>query len=433
MTSSCETGEHIDGPVVSVDGNATVNGTSNDGVLVISGEARIGSNALIKGDVLVIDGTARISGHVTDDVIVLHGRAIVLDGATVGGDVKSTKQPRVERGARVRGSVEKVDTTGTFTAFGIRILGLFWLAVTVSTAVLGLLFVALLPRAAQTTSRIGRGSVTKSVGVGLLVAIGVPVVALVAAITVVGLPFSLGTFGALGILHALGYVAGAYCFGRILVKEPKSRIGAFFAGWGILRAVALIPGIGVLVWIAASVWGIGALTIAAWRAGRGALEPPPEPKTPAVPPPAAAPASDAPGTDTATDDVRGRTSGYGNCVAGAGRRRGGRTCSGRAREVGDEVHQDGFQACEGDFEDDEGVVRGSADLDEAPQPERVHRVRQSRGDRRQRVGQQDHAEHREHRGGDQGERAGVPLDPRQGCGETAEREADREERHAETE
>ena len=294
-------GEHIDGPVVSVDGNATVNGTSNDGVLVISGEARIGSNALIKGDVLVIDGTARISGHVTDDVIVLHGRAIVLDGATVGGDVKSTKQPRVERGARVRGSVEKVDTTGTFTAFGIRILGLFWLAVTVSTAVLGLLFVALLPRAAQTTSRIGRGSVTKSVGVGLLVAIGVPVVALVAAITVVGLPFSLGTFGALGILHALGYVAGAYCFGRILVKEPKSRIGAFFAGWGILRAVALIPGIGVLVWIAASVWGIGALTIAAWRAGRGALEPPPEPKTPAVPPPAAAPASDAAGTDTATD------------------------------------------------------------------------------------------------------------------------------------
>jgi len=296
-------GEHIDGPVVSVDGNATVKGQSNDGVLVISGEARIGSNALIKGDVLVIDGTARIAGHVTDDVIVLHGRAVVIDGATVGGDVRSTKQPRVERGARVRGSVDQVDVAGTFTAFGIRILGLFWLAVTVSTAVLGLLFVALLPRAAQTTSRIGRGSVGKSIGVGVLVAIGIPVVATIAALTVVGLPFSLGTFGALGILHALGYIAGAYCFGRILVKEPKSSIGAFFAGWAILRALALLPGIGVLVWIAASVWGIGALTIAAWRAGRGALEPPPEPKTPAVPPPTAAPASDAPASDAPAADT----------------------------------------------------------------------------------------------------------------------------------
>ena len=296
-------GEHIDGPVVSVDGNATVKGQSNDGVLVISGEARIGSNALIKGDVLVIDGTARIAGHVTDDVIVLHGRAVVIDGATVGGDVRSTKQPRVERGARVRGSVDQVDVAGTFTAFGIRILGLFWLAVTVSTAVLGLLFVALLPRAAQTTSRIGRGSVGKSIGVGVLVAIGIPVVATIAALTVVGLPFSLGTFGALGILHALGYIAGAYCFGRILVKEPKSSIGAFFAGWAILRALALLPGIGVLVWIAASVWGIGALTIAAWRAGRGVLEPPPEPKTPAVPPPTGAPASDAPASDAPAADT----------------------------------------------------------------------------------------------------------------------------------
>jgi hypothetical protein len=296
-------GEHIDGPVVSIDGNATVKGTSDNGVLVISGEARIGSSALIKGDVLVIDGTARISGHVTDDVIVLHGRAVVLDGATVGGDVRSTNQPRVERGARVQGSVDRVDTTGTFTAFGIRILGLFWLAVTISTAVLGLLFVALLPRAAQTTSRIGRGSVTKSIGVGMLVAVGIPVVAILAALTVVGLPFGLGTFGALGILHGLGYVAGAYCFGRVLVKEPKSSIGAFFAGWAILRAAALLPGVGVLVWIAASVWGIGALTIAAWRAGRGTLEPPPEPKTPAALPPTEAPASDAPTPGTSTDEA----------------------------------------------------------------------------------------------------------------------------------
>ncbi len=45
------------------------------------------------------------------------------------------------------------------------------------------------------------------------------------------------------------------------------RIGAFFAGFGILRAVALLPGIGLVVWVLASLYGLGALTIAAWRAG----------------------------------------------------------------------------------------------------------------------------------------------------------------------
>lgn len=305
-------GERIDGPVVSIDGNATVNGRTDSGVLVISGNARIGSTGVVDDDVYVVDGNARVAGNVDGDVIVISGRAIIQDGATVGGDVRSTKQPDVARGARVRGEIDHTDFAGTFTAFGIRFLGFFWLAVTISTGVLGLLGVLLFPRAAQSTSRAGRTSAGRSVLVGLLVAIGLPIVAVLAVVTIVGIPFGLGLVGALGLFHALGYVAGAYCLGRILVKEPRSSLGAFFAGWGILRVAALIPGIGVLVWIGASVWGLGALTLAAWRAGRAALEPPPEPKTPAVPPPSTAPSDEAaPATDAtdATDTTDATASG----------------------------------------------------------------------------------------------------------------------------
>jgi Polymer-forming cytoskeletal len=284
-------GERIEGPVIAIDGDATANGRTDSGVIAISGDATIGDTGVVDGDVFVIDGNARIEGRVTGDVVAIEGRAVVVDGATVGGDVRSTKQPRVERGAQVRGEVKKIDVTGWFSAFGIRVLGFFWLAVTVSTAVLGLVLLLFFPRAAQTTSRIGRGSTGKSIGVGLLVAIALPVAAVIAAITIVGLPFALGLVGALGLIHAIGYVAGAFCFGRILVKEPKSAIGAFFAGWAILRVLALIPGIGVIVWIVITIWGLGALTVGAWRAGRGALEPPPEPKTPAVPPASDAPAA----------------------------------------------------------------------------------------------------------------------------------------------
>jgi hypothetical protein len=41
---------------------------------------------------------------------------------------------------------------------------------------------------------------------------------------------------------------------------------AFLAGWGILRLLDLIPGIGNLASFAATVYGLGALAVAAWRA-----------------------------------------------------------------------------------------------------------------------------------------------------------------------
>ena len=43
---------------------------------------------------------------------------------------------------------------------------------------------------------------------------------------------------------------------------------AFLVGWGILRLLALIPVVGSLLWLAATVWGLGALVIAARTAGR---------------------------------------------------------------------------------------------------------------------------------------------------------------------
>jgi hypothetical protein len=310
-------GERIDGPVIAIDGNAIANGRTDTGVVAINGDASVGARGFVDGDVLVFKGNVHVAGHVTGDVVAVRGRAVIGAGATVGGDVRSTKQPRVDRGAKVQGSVEQVDVAGWFTALGVRVLGVFWLVVTISTAVLGALLVLLFPRAAQTTSRVSRKNTGKSIGIGALVAIGLPVLAVLAVITIVGLPFGLGLLGAMGLLHSIAYVAGAYCFGRILVKEPRSSIGAFFAGWGILRVVALIPAIGILAWIAASVWGLGALTIAAWRAGRAALEPPPEPKNPAVPPSSAPSGADevpaAGASEATTDDATDATD-----AAGAG-------------------------------------------------------------------------------------------------------------------
>jgi hypothetical protein len=83
----------------------------------------------------------------------------------------------------------------------------------------------------------------------------------------------------MGLVHAIGYVTGAFFLGRAILRPPTSRFGAFFLGWGILRVLAVIPGLGVLVWVAAAVFGIGMLALAAVHAGR--MPPSPSEASPA--------------------------------------------------------------------------------------------------------------------------------------------------------
>ncbi|MCJ7437961.1 MAG: hypothetical protein MUP97_09400, partial [Acidimicrobiia bacterium] len=139
----------------------------------------------------------------------------------------------------------------------------------VSTAILGALLLALFGRAFDTAAATERTALGKSIAWGLLLAVGLPLIAVAASFSIVGLPLGLGTAGALGVIGALGYLTSALCLGRLMIKAPRNIFGAFFAGWGILRALALLPGIGVLVWAGASIFGIGALAVAAWRASHG--------------------------------------------------------------------------------------------------------------------------------------------------------------------
>ena len=257
--------ETIDGPVVSFDGRATINGVVTDDVFVGRGNVRV--NGRVTGDVLVLDGDATVTGRVGGDVISVGGRVIVQSGARVDGDVVSRREPRIASGS-VRGDVKRLNLSSIFGGFLIAFLIFLWISVTISVAVLGLLFVLLFPRAADAAAAAGR-RVWPSLGWGALVGIVGPIVGVVVLVTVVGIPLGIGMLSALTVLTPLGYVTASLLLGRTMVKGTSTgaRIGAFFAGFGILRAAALIPGIGFVVWFVACLYGVGALTIAAWRAG----------------------------------------------------------------------------------------------------------------------------------------------------------------------
>ena len=290
--------ETVDGPVVSIDGPATINGVVEDDVYVGRGNLRV--DGRVTGDVLVVDGDATVSGEVGGDVISVLGRVVVRSGAEVGGDVVSRRPPEVADDT-VGGDVRRLNVGSILSGFLITFLLLLWLAVTVSVAVLGLLFVLLFPRAADATAAAAR-RFWPSLGWGALVGIVGPILAVLVLVTIIGIPLGLGALSALNVLSPLGYVAASLALGRTMVKGTSTgaRIGAFFAGFGILRAAALIPGIGFIVWFVACLYGIGALTIAAWRAGHRAPAAPDD-VVQASTEPAPAAVSTAPDTPAATD------------------------------------------------------------------------------------------------------------------------------------
>jgi hypothetical protein len=267
-------------------------GESVGDVVIFDGPVRVDGAA--GGAVIAFNGDVLIGGEVSGDVVAFNGVVELEDGARIAGDLVTRLAPRLAPTASVGGERRTVDPSLAFgrpfawaARFG------FWLAVSVSTLVLGLLLLLLAPRAGETTVLAGTTGVGPSIGWGLLVFSGLPVLGVIASLTIVGLPFGIGVFLALATVYAIGYVAGAHVLGRLLMKPPASPFLAFLVGWAILRVVALVPAAGGLTWFAATVFGLGALSVALWRA-RAAAGAPPMEAVPGGPSPQPAPSEPPP-------------------------------------------------------------------------------------------------------------------------------------------
>jgi hypothetical protein len=270
-----------DGPqdqvVISGDVNVPPGRTVGD-VVVIDGAVNIAGR--VDGDVVAVSGPVRVLGTVDGSISAVSDQVTLLPGARVTDDVLyGDEKPVIAPAASVGGEVSDEGWAGV-TDFPWGVVGPFawWLAVTLSTLVLGIVVLALAPRAEDGAYEAARTSIGPVLGWGILLLIGLPIVAVIALATLVGIPLGIGLLLALLPLAGLAYVTSAYLLGRRLVKPPTSRFLAFLAGWGILRVVALVPFLGTLVWIAAVIVGLGALLVALWRS-----------RTPTTPTPAAGP------------------------------------------------------------------------------------------------------------------------------------------------
>jgi hypothetical protein len=233
-------------------------------VVVLHGSVSVAG--VVDGDVVVLDGRIAVTGQVSGAVVAISGPVFIGPDAQIGGDVIVRDTLTVKPGATIGGQVRR-GTAFTFRT-PIRAVGRFgsWLAVATSTLILGLLLILIAPRAADAVASVASGSPWVCLGWGAAAFVGIPVIAVLSVVSLLGLPFGLALLLSLLLLYSAGYVWSVWALGRLLWKPPRSRALAFLFGWLIVSAVAAIPVVGGIVWLAGSVFGLGAMSVATWRA-----------------------------------------------------------------------------------------------------------------------------------------------------------------------
>ena len=280
-------------------------------LIVLGGNATIAAGATLNCTLVVMGGNVDVAGSVQEDMVVIGGNVQLRDTAVIGGQLV-TFGGVIDRadGAQVIGGESQGFGGNRDGQGGIPFIGasapilapVFELYQSVVHAVftsigLGLLALLVVLFWPEQTARVG-AAITSAPGatggLGLLTAVAVPMLMLLAAITICLIPLSfvgMVIFTAALVYGwiALGLLVGVRLAGALRLVNLSPAIMAAL-GTGLLSlvisAISWVPCIGWVAPVVLAAVGLGAVTLT--RFGTQAYLPgaPTAPAAPAAPPPA---------------------------------------------------------------------------------------------------------------------------------------------------
>ncbi|MBA4179573.1 MAG: hypothetical protein C0506_03200 [Anaerolinea sp.] len=263
------------GFVLRVSGDYWLRGDEEaDTVVVIDGHARIDG---VAQSLLVISGSATVTGRVEDDITMIRSdldlqRTAVVDNVSVfRGDLTRSA------GATITGELDESDGQFLWAGWWILFGFVMFIGMTIFVIAAGLLFAAVGGRQLREAAESMSAEPGKTIAAGLIMVVGLPVAAVIALITIVGIPVGVGLLVmALPLLGLLGHLVAGTWLGTLILRprEPaKHPYREAALGLLLLQLVIFVPGVGGLAFVAGVVWGTGAIALMAWRGMRGRAMP----------------------------------------------------------------------------------------------------------------------------------------------------------------
>ncbi len=224
-----------------------------------------GNNLKLYGDEVVFSGQA--SGDVT-----IKGRTVsVAEDASVQGGltIQSVEKADIAPAATIAGDITQTALTkedfdkgeGAFDGIGgalVFAIGVF---------LFGLILVVLARSSVEQGISVLRSHPGKSILWGLFVFIGLPLLAIISLVTVVGIPIGVTVLLTLPFLFLLGFTATAFGLSDWLLNrsgEPKTmgpRLLLLAVGVIVVIVLGFVPVVGGLIIIFALLFGLGAAVV----------------------------------------------------------------------------------------------------------------------------------------------------------------------------
>jgi cytoskeletal protein CcmA (bactofilin family) len=295
----------VDGNIRSFTNTTLVSGNVTKNLLSFAETVTIDPAGKVGGSITSFVNTLTIDGSVGRDVLAFVAETAIAgkigggfqaqgntlkfnSGAQVDGPVKfkGNKPPEVSSGAKLAMPVEftQEEHHSRYQESGFYVWRVIW---TAAVILFGLVLFVLLPNfaraAVDSAERYGA-----SIGLGVLVLFGVPIAALIACITVVGLLIGISTFilwctAMFCAQIVVGAIVGQWLMGH--TREAWQLIGRMVVGVILIRVVEMIPFFGGWVKFAVLLWGMGAISLAIYRHFTPARGAEAVPVSPVMPPP----------------------------------------------------------------------------------------------------------------------------------------------------
>jgi cytoskeletal protein CcmA (bactofilin family) len=296
----------------------------NGNLVVLGGSVDLQQNSTLNGNVLLAGGSLQVNGNVTGNILATGGSVNLDSNAVVSGDI-STLGATLNRspGAQVFGNINnglsgpaEITVPGTVqvpnailhSEVNIIVLTFLFFLRAFLWAALAILVVLFLPRQVEQVSQAAVGQPLISAGLGVLTAVILPLVLVLVAITIIGIPVSLLGVLALVVTWAFGIVVLGLEVGKRLGQMLKVDLAApVMAGAGTFILILVMNGVKVAIpcigWIFAALvgcLGLGAVLLTRYGtqpyppAGPQALMPAEQDWTPSPPMPPTPPATSGP-------------------------------------------------------------------------------------------------------------------------------------------
>jgi len=300
----------VDGNIRAFTNTMTIRGTVAKNVLTFDERVNLESAGKIGGSLTVFVENLSLEGSLGRDLLVFAkhvtisgkvGRGIrekgagltITSSAEVGGPIhyEGDTPAEISPSAKLASPVEfkKLEHKREYQDAHYYVWRVIW---TAAFILFGMVLVLLAPRFARETINAAE-LYGAPIGLGILVFFGVPIAAVIACVTVVGMPLGIFTLGFWLLMLCcaeliVGAVVGNWILGR--ATDTWGMIGRMALGFVIVRIIytplAQMHVLGLLVGLGIWMWGMGAISLAIYRRFQPAIVPgmPPGPSAQPLPP-----------------------------------------------------------------------------------------------------------------------------------------------------